>query len=178
MGVDIRVTLPPGATLRAAAEVIGIAAGLPWRKRPLGSSHPGFWGIAVDDLVVRGIEEIPECARIRWTAPAGWKAPGGVPAEGHVLWHHELENGGCGICPQSTAFWICVGRRLVDAFGGTLDYNDCDAVDVDYRRDPPACLGATDGKPWQALQARIAATPPITAEELREEAHAAYPVWA
>ena len=50
--------------------------------------------------------------------------------------------------PPSTAFWIAIGKGLVDFFGGKLDYNDCDEKDVDYRKPARKDIHAEDGDEW------------------------------
>jgi hypothetical protein len=82
-----------------------------------------------------------------------------------------------GIIMRSWACNIVVCKKLVDFFGGWVDYQDCDSIDVDYNVKPKSdkmnC--PEDGDEWQNLQERIMAVQPITQEELDDaERHAAY----
>lgn len=53
----------------------------------------------------------------------------------HTTIHHTNEHGfGWTLIPSSTPYWIALLRRIVDIFGGALDYNDSDATENDYFR--------------------------------------------
>lgn len=50
-------------------------------------------------------------------------------------------------------FWHEIERALVDFFGGEIDYNDCDSVDVDYKRRKPRKSNCPeDNEEWDAFQ--------------------------
>jgi hypothetical protein len=53
---------------------------------------------------------------------------------------------------------------LVDFFGGEVDFNDCDATDVDYkmRRKSNKKNCPEDGRSWDAFQKRLFALQPLT----------------
>lgn len=72
---------------------------------------------------------------------------------------------------------IAVGRRLVNFFGGRIDYQDCDSRERDYVRPwkKPDEVCPTNGKPWTDFQKRLLAVKPLTAAELdKAQTHAAY----
>lgn len=172
MGVDVKITLAPGARLRDVADVAGIAAGLPGERRRL-TSAPGAWYLNVPGATVRGFDIVPGMAEITLTGPM-------VDGQTNhsATYHFEWDGGevaGCtGIISRSNPLWIAVGRRLVDFFGGTIDYDDCDGVDIDYAA-PIAYRLAEDGEPWQAFQQAMSEVEPITADEMAEAlTHAAY----
>ena len=84
-----------------------------------------------------------------------------APTNCDNTWHH----GSLFLYPQSdhpnrillyagvSEFWHKIDRALVDFFGGEVDDNDCDEVDVDYqKRKPRKNNYPNDGKPWQKFQ--------------------------
>jgi len=96
-----------------------------------------------------------------------------------VTYHFEPDNGaGRLLLPRSTPFWIALGVRLVDFFGGTVDYSDCDSVDVDYQVAAKSALdnGPTDGEAWNVMQQRIIDLKPLSRQEIEAAAaFASYP---
>lgn len=51
---------------------------------------------------------------------------------------------------------IAISRALVDCFGGSVDVNDCDDIDVDYHRPAWRDADAEDGAAWDRRQTRLA----------------------
>lgn len=50
-------------------------------------------------------------------------------------------------------FWQEIDRALVDFFGGEIDDNDCDSVDVDYEKQKPRTSNCpNDGDEWDEFQ--------------------------
>ena len=80
--------------------------------------------------------------------------------------------------PRSTASNIALGKRLVDFFGGFVDYNDCDNSDSDYavaEKTADEC-DPQDGQPWDDFQERMFNLKPITKEEIEAcRQYSAYP---
>ena len=73
--------------------------------------------------------------------------------------------------PPSTAFWVAAARRLVEFFGGYVDYNDCDCSERDYVvPDRPDIQHAEDGEQWEHFQARKLAVTPLSKEEIEKAA--------
>lgn len=168
MGVDCKVTLAPGARLQDVAEVIGIAAGLPSRRWELktGRNEGQFLAVAVDGVSVKGYERMPQLAEISLDGPC----VDGETVHG-IAYHFEWSGGevpGCtGLMPRSTPFWCAVMRRVVDFFGGSIDFNDSDETELDYFA-PVAHRAAADGRPWQEFQDAIASVEPVTPAEMDE----------
>jgi hypothetical protein len=143
MGVNTRINLPPFVRLHDVATVLGAITGMPMHKEPLSG---GSWAAWIEG-VTRQSSVIPECAEIVWQTPDG---------QSHwVLYHFESETGDHLLCPPMTPFWKECGRQLVEFFGGTVDYNDCDTVDVDFAVPPRPESAATNGRAWIALQKRF-----------------------
>ncbi len=38
------------------------------------------------------------------------------------------------LLPRSTSFWLSVGKGLIDFFGGKMDYNDSDDIEINYSK--------------------------------------------
>lgn len=80
----------------------------------------------------------------------------------------RVETGGRLMMPPSTNFWVAIGKRLVQFFGGSIDYNDCDDVDVNFRRrnNPRHLNSPTDRDAWYKFQNRLLKLKPLTRNEL------------
>lgn len=162
MGCDARIILPGNVRIRDVMRVIGVAVGFEAKVSPLGSS------ICTD---VDGVEATtpmassPDFLHIKFD-------------NRHAYWSFEPDcaPGKRLLMPTSSAFWCLVGHRLVDFFGGKIDYNDCDAIDFDYERRPKgnSLNCPDDGEPWRRFHERIAKVPPITRAELEAFRGAAY----
>jgi hypothetical protein len=158
MGCDTVISLPTNVRLKDVANVIGVLSGYRARKMCLSG---GAWATNVPSVRTKGIESIPECAHIF------------VGDEIRVMYHfeHITDDPRIGrvIQPASTPFWVAVGRRLVDFFGGEVDYNDCDNSAVDYsvpaKSNEENC--PKDGKEWDDFQERVLNLSPITKEEVK-----------
>jgi hypothetical protein len=151
MGVDTRIALPPSSRIRDVAKVLGKLVGLPHTMEPLGHGSSSYVcdvrGVAV---VACSVETL---ARIEWS---GARVP--HMERCGVLYHYEGPRGERLMLPRACDEWIEIGRQLVQFFGGTVDFYDCDDVDVDFSRTPAYPDGMPeDGKPWADLQERIAA---------------------
>lgn len=81
------------------------------------------------------------------------------------------------LAPGANSFWLAVGKRLVEIFGGHIDYVDYDEPDYDYSVRQKTFMGSDDGPSWQRRQNALIAIKPVTAEEqLAMNAVAAYPL--
>lgn len=72
-------------------------------------------------------------------------------------------------CGSSTAFWVTLGERLVDVFGGTVDYNDCDESEEDYTaRAKSRHVGTEqDNDKYYRWKEFLNTIKPITADDIR-----------
>lgn len=159
MGIDCKIRLPEDVRVRDVADVVALLAGRPFRWV---EQAGGRW-IEVDAVEVRSLGDVlVECAEILIA-----EGPGVVREKLRVLYHFEPSEGGRLLMPRATAAWVAVGRRLVEFFGGSVDYNDCDGIQEDYRARPPR----DDNKPengveWNTFQAAKAAVVPLTEAEV------------
>ena len=71
--------------------------------------------------------------------------------------------------PPSTLFWRVVGRKLVDFFGGRVDYCSCDDVEWDYiipaKTNEENC--PDDGPKLTAFQERMLQIQPLVFDDLK-----------
>jgi hypothetical protein len=179
MGVDVYIYINNKARLRDVADVIGILAGNEPYKQKFSGSWSDGWSAEVDNVETKS-GCMPECAEILVKAPDGGKLVDGQ--ESHwVLWHWEpsrYNNNYHVICPPATPFWIAVGKKLADFFGGKLDYNDCDDSEIDYeKKRGKVRLGeyAEDGEGWEKLQEAKLKLKPLSQADMKEALkHAAY----
>ena len=87
----------------------------------------------------------------------------------HFYWHwensthhqHRL------LSTKSTNFWITIGKALVNFYGGFIDYNDCDAIDINYhvteKSNEENCPG--DGQEWNDFQNKLLQIKPLAATD-------------
>lgn len=164
MSVDTRIRLPEDVRISDVAEAMGILAGLKPEARPLSD---GYWSVWVPGATARGHENIPQMATITLS---GEMVDG--QKEHQAYYHYEMDAGepaGRLVSVRCTPFWIAIGKALVDFFGGTVDYADCDDVKVNYRRKKPRkANNEADGKPWQDFQEAMFALKPITKADINK----------
>ncbi len=156
MGVDIRCVLPGNVRVDDVAKVIGIAVGLKpeYRKFNMGNSDGG--ATYVDGITVNAAGSV-DTVQINFDGR-------------YALYFFEpdIAIGKRLFYPKSTPFWIAACKRLVDFFGGTIDYNDCDEKAVDYRvkakSNSENC--PSDDEPWETFQQRLLTVPRIHKSEM------------
>ncbi len=163
MGVSTHITLPAQVRVRDVASVIGGCVGLKKVWHNLSGRHRSadVAGIEVQSTSVYSMVRIV------------WQNGEGNPhlKSGNLYYHFETgdERSGRLLSCSSWAPWIALGRRLVDFFGGSIDYNDCDSTDIDYQQRWKVCLClADDNEEWDDLQERIMKIKPITGVEILE----------
>lgn len=153
MGVDCRVILPDRVRVRDVAEVIGILAGL-----------NRSWDSTKSWIEVEGVKvettSVPEMVSIILR--------GSLIDEqsDHSANFHFEGNPGRLLFPRSTAFWIAVSKGLIDFFGGELDYNDSDSIDIDYKVPAKPNIAPEKGKDWYDFQEALYNIKPLTIYDL------------
>lgn len=176
MGVDTKIMLPGDVRIQDVADVIGILAGLPKVKQPL-QGDGGAWAVRVNGVRVEGIPNLASCANIYINAQNGTHFVDGEMT--HMVMFHYEPGEGSGerlLMPRSTAFWIAMGEKLVEFFGGEQDFNDCDSKDVDLScKKPRKSNCPSDGEPWQDFEKAMWDLEPLTEEEVfRASDYASY----
>lgn len=178
MGCDCRVYLPDNARLRDIQDVMGALLGFKKEKNELSS---GSWAAKIEGVKIENGGSVPEMLILTGKVPDGpAKVARGDNGEGFMaFWHWEGTPGFHQLSVKSTSFWITVGKKLVDFFGGYVDFNDCDNKEKDYKKKVKTKNenSPEDGKPWEKFQERIMAVKPITTAEFNANLkHAAYNV--
>jgi hypothetical protein len=162
MGVDCKTYLPPNVRIRDVANILGIAAGLKPHMYQSEQFSDSSWaevnGVSVSGSGIVTLANID----LRGDMVDGMK-------HHFVSYHFEASHSGDRLLmPRSTAFWIACMKRLVDFYGGRIDFNDCDDTDVDYEVPPKSneenC--PEDGDEWDDFQKRVLAVEPVTKAEM------------
>jgi hypothetical protein len=175
MGVDVKINLPDNVRIKDVAYLIGIASGIKpeWEVTSHDPDHS--W------LRVPGVE-VKQTSSVEM-AEISIRSTGHVLVDGedihYLFYHFESSRGGRSLGPRSTAYWIAIAHRLVDFFGGTIDYQDCDNVEVDYKRPRKASRYncPEDGDDYWNFYKRLSEVKPITEEEMQHfDKFAAYKI--
>lgn len=161
MGVNTKISLPPNVRLRDVAMVIAALDGVELKKRTL-DAQKGSYAARSEKVWMETVATIPECAYIYWINANN--------VQRRVMYHFEWESkpGWHGLLPNQSDWWIAAGKRLVNFFGGEVDFNDCDDECCDYQQpiEPDNLNHPTDDKPWHDLQDRLLRIQPLTEEEV------------
>lgn len=159
MGVDCKIVLPGNVRVDDVALVLGASAGLKKEWAPYDFKSARVLGVEINS-----IDGIPTCVNIELKGDLidGFK-------HHHVMYYFEY-HGLRLLMPRSTGFWIACGHRLVDFFGGRIDYKDCDDESKDYfvPKKSRKLNCPDDGEAWDKFEERIMAIEPITKVELEE----------
>ena len=167
MGVNSHIYLDPTARLSDVTLVIGILAGLKAEKRFYDGKYAttGPYGARVEGVKAEACS-FPELAAIT--------IENGIGGTGrHCYWHWESEPNiaipnAHMLSPKANPFWIAVGKRLVDFFGGIMVYSDCDG-NIDHAANRPRDTNFVQtGKAWADFQDEMLALQPVTLEEYHE----------
>lgn len=109
---------------------------------------------------------MPHCPQIILDAGDDGRLVDGERCHSVLYFFEGTKKGERMMIPPSTDFWIAIGKGLVEFFGGTLDYNDCDDSDVDFKRAARKDIHAEGNEEWYSLQERKLAVKPLTKADL------------
>lgn len=153
MGIDTVISLPANVRVRDVASVLGRLLGCKAKQVRLnaGTSYTEVSGVTVNQSAA-GLES---CADIECV---------NVSATRRFLYHFEGPGGRRSIILHGQSnrnMWLA--QRLVDFFGGKVDFNDSDRIEVDYEvaDKSDAHNHAEDGQDWADLQHRILHLQPL-----------------
>jgi len=156
MSVDSKLYLPPTTRLKDFEQVLGILLGAKAEQYKIDGSDGVFVRVG-DAPKFTGSKAVPEVLVC---------SIGG-------FWHWEADDApfpgarqfSCGMNPHRRGVLVA----LADIFGGMLDFNDCDSVDVDHLGTlytKPYHPDASDGDDWDRWQRfKLALQPVSTFEE-------------
>lgn len=161
MSVSTWVYLPPGVNVEDVARAIGILLG---KEKTLDALSNGMNYLAgVKGVRLHDSKAGPQCCIIDI---------GDIPKEyGNGWWFHyhfELANGQRGLGGGSRAARIALHRRLVELFGGSVDYNDCDETKRNYSKKVPWWVGKEHDRAFEARQKALLSLTPITQDEINK----------
>ena len=155
MGVDTKLYLPPEARLEDVLDVFVTMLGGEVTRRDFShhaTKEPGSYGWAAHVQPVptfQTFDDIPTMVR----------SYGNVNGAIYNI-HYHFEGGvfpgwkqmSTGYRDERKPLWIA----MADFFGGMVDLNDCDDIDVDHigawSEDRPYRLNAEDGDAWEQFQ--------------------------
>lgn len=154
MGVNVKAQFSAGTRVRDVATVAAILLGATPEKRMF-SCGDGY-GAHARGVKIKTNEHVPTMVEIVITLnpenPLGAeiiKSDGNANGEYWLTYH--FESGPMGeplIMPKSTAAKIALSKALIKFFGGTIDFNDSDSSELDFRSPRKKDISASDGKPW------------------------------
>ena len=161
MGIDTIIKLPTSVGIENVANTIGALAGLPVVKIPLGqnSYYAKTQGVCIEHTSVPYMQKI--CLEGNLIDGQNYH---------YVLYFFESSSwDGILLNPPSTNFWVAVAKRLVDIFGGEVDYNDCDDIKADYTNSKFGTIDEnrpSGGESWKKFQDMLLNIKPITQNEM------------
>ena len=179
MGTDCKIYLPSNVQVDYVASAIGVLSGLKPKKKYFDKQHDG-WAVDVPGVGVENTTTSVSMVNIMISHPNMSMPLVDGEYSHHVRYFFEGTDPDGKPCrtlmPRSTAYWISIGRGLLKLFGGKIDYNDCDDIEINEKLPPWKHSSAEDGEPWYALQNRILNIKPLTEKDLIDnDKHAAYP---
>lgn len=176
MGADCRVQLPANVRVLDVANVLGKLAGLPAEQYTIGNSKAVF-------VRVNGVTITPSGANMPYYVEItitpehdGDNLIGGLKSC-QFGYSFEGPGGARHMGERSRPWRLAVFRKLVNFFGGKLDYSDFDDIECDHYVPPkPNSENCPNtGAEWDALQLRILNLPALTEAAIEaERAHAYY----
>lgn len=170
MGTNVNAMLPAGTRLRDVADVIGILLGC--KKSWNGTAR---W-VEVDG-VSRKSSSLPEMVYIN-VLLKGIDNPAALAirksdGDTYELAYHFEGDQHCGpnLSPKSTAAKIALCRAVIMFFGGSVDYNDCDSTDVNFKVSPRQPIAPSNGEAWNKFQRSLYTLQPLTEADIATVKH-------
>jgi hypothetical protein len=175
MGVNVRAQFSAGTRVNDVATVAAILLGAEPRKSMFNliNSDGGY------SAKVTGVKVVPNnyiATMVDIVVPLNPENPLAAEiiktdgnAKGEYWLSYHFESGPMGeplIMPKNTPAKIALSKALVKFFGGTIDFNDSDNSELDFKSPRKSDISATDGKPWYSLQDRILAVKPLTQKDM------------
>jgi len=164
MGIDTHIYLPNDVRLHDVAQIMGLLAGC---KR----SNEKYR--IVEGVTYRMVPSIPEMPIIHLENENGLIDGAKVH---EAYYHFEMDDANyrlIGVRP--TRFWIAIGYKLIEFFGGHIDINDCDNKECNKRfKNPRKHNNPDDGKPYEDFEKAMRDIEPLTDKDLANIKDALY----
>jgi len=174
MGVDTNIYLPIDVDIEDIGRVMSILMG---NKPKLGKGYDNSFSCCVGGFKFEHTNT-PHMTMILFTPEGGKFIDGQDTHYCHFFYcNREEQTGEITNClyPRSNPFWCALGKRLVQFFGGKVQFNDCGSakgknVYRSKRHCPVDRRGLTphDGKKWNEYQKAMSELKPLTKENLDE----------
>jgi len=151
------VYFPPNVKVRNVGTVLGALMGFTVVRRVL-DSRDGSTFTQCLAIEIVGIESLPTCCYLKWSH---------CNKQGFFLYHHEIDNPTSRMSKALTLYdgarWRAIAKKLVDFFGGEVDYDSDDGIYSDYvvEAKPTEEVSPSDGEAWEKLQERMVSAKPI-----------------
>lgn len=161
--------LPPCAQLRDIAQMLGIAAGLPWSWRQIASDTRGI-DIPGVEIQASSIPQMPEINL--YNAP-GFKS--NEPTSFGFTFHYEgfspytgqsYPPGSRLLKGVSDPHVVALVMKVVEVIGGVVDFNDDDRNYADLIVPPLFDFTPDDGDAWNKWQQKKASIVPVTLDDI------------
>lgn len=178
MGVDVRIVLPCDTRVRDVATAIAILAGLEatWHVHHEDNGNETGWVSIDKDLLSLNPTNIPEMASIVLNGKHKPVELVDGETSHSVNFHFEGGDnplgieGGRTMLPPKTPFWQAVGVKLVRFFGGAIDLDDSDGVDINMSCPRPRRTNSPeDGHEWDKFQQELFALKPLSKTDLKTD---------
>lgn len=160
MGVDCHIYLPEYVRIYDVAKAVGIAAG---NKPEFEYLPSGGWLLKMPHAKAEATS-VPELAFINYRI--GIENHPHYNEDGMLYYHFESSIGGRLLSARTSGRTVAIGHRLVDLFGGMIQYNDCDDLNkpdwVNFEN--PIYKQISDDE-WEKLQRKLAEIMPVTYNE-------------
>lgn len=160
MGINTHILLPVEARIEDVAQVMGILAGLKPERHQLSSAEHS-WSCEVAGAKVMPSANQFGCGNITIQAPTGKLIDGEnshscfvIACVGTGMYKDHNTRHGHWISTAVSPFWEAIAWGLVRFFGGEVDRNDCDDIDVDFAMPMQPDITACDGEAWAEFQMR------------------------
>lgn len=178
MGINVSCNLSYGSRIRNIATVAAALLGSEVKHEPINGSDgifaraKGFKLTHASESEVTLAYIVLDCTNDSPAARAIRQSDG---VKYHLLYHFEGEHGGPLVAPACTAAKIALCAGLVNFFGGTCDFNDCDNTAVNLKVSRRKDILASNDPMWSVFQQRMIDVKPITAEDIKQyEKYASY----
>ena len=170
MGCDCRILIPSDTRLNDLVSVMAIAAGGGSQKVFL-QGDTGSWYVRTTGARV---EPSSAGASFMIMSPSIFLNIGKKMVDGeqeHFTMLHLAAEGRHGkyfsMHPPSTPFWVAMGRKVINVFGGEILFDDCaDKPFIVTSKKPRKWNDPEDGEPWQKLQDDIFHVRPVTVKDM------------
>lgn len=117
MGVDTKIYLPPYVAVNDIAKTTAVLAGGKVSLKEIGDNRRSVKVVEVEGLEIQTLPSMHSMLTIKFKDVLGGNR--------HCFLHYDgIENGSKLLSTRSTPFWIALGHRLINLFGGEMIYED------------------------------------------------------